>query len=415
MAQHHPTCTHTSNAALPKEEYAALVHACGSYEERMRKATMSDRNIPESVLLFPSQEKAVQLAAHFRTKGMKVCVVIGIGGSSLGTKAVYEALKEDANTTLLFIESVDPEKVRLVLESISVYQKAEEIVCAIVSKSGETLETRSAAHTVVDMLREKFGSVIDKNIVAISDINSPLTHEAQKKGWHTLFIPRHIGGRFSVLTAVGAFPLACAGIDIEKVIAGARGASTSFREREADSARRRAVELYTAYQSGTRVLSIFIFDSRLHAFGVWYQALLAESVGKDEKGILPIVMKGSEDLHALGQYLYDGSNIVSTHMFSTKRDVDILSGDVTLGMVHDAITDAFLETYTAKNRLCAKTHMAQGVTPQSVGELLAEQMITVMILGYLFGVNTFDQPGVEAYKERAREIMATHSTNASTG
>lgn len=413
MAQHHSTCIHTSSTVLPQEERSALAQACSSYEEYMRKASMNDMSIPESALFFPPQEKAVKLAAQFREEGVKVCVVIGIGGSSLGTKAIYEALKEDARGGIIFVESVDPERVRYALDAISPYTKAEEIACVIVSKSGKTLETISAAHTIVDTLHERFSDTVDKHIVAISDVDSPLTHEAQKRGWYTLSIPRHIGGRFSVLTAVGAFPLACVGIDIERVIAGARERSAFFRENKTDSAQKRAVELYAAYQSGVRALSIFVFDNRLYAFGVWYQALLAESIGKEGKGIMPIVMKGSDDLHALGQYLYDGPDIVSTHIFSAERDVDILSRDTTLGMVHDAITDAFLETYQDKGRLCARTHMTEGVTPEAVGELLAEQMITVMILGCLFGVNTFDQPGVEAYKERARKIMAAHSAKAS--
>ncbi len=406
MGTYQSSLTHTYSEHSFQEERTALVHACASYEERMRKASMRDMSIPESVLLFPSEEEATTLATDFREKGMKVCVVIGIGGSSLGTKAVYEALEESTDTELLFVESIDPSEMISALEKISSYTKVEEVVCAIVSKSGKTLETTSAASTVVETLHEKFGNAIDEHIVAISDTDSPLESEARRRGWHTLSIPRHIGGRFSVFTAVGAFPLACAGIDVERVISGARVATALFREGESDSARKGAIELYTAYQSGVRVLSMFIFDSRLHAFGIWYQALLAESMGKEGKGILPIVMKGSDDLHALGQYLYDGADIVATHVFSTTRDTDIASADTTLGTVHDAIMESFLETYSAKGRLCAKTHMTKGVTSEAIGELLAENMITVMILGHLFGVNTFDQPGVEAYKEKAREIMA---------
>lgn len=416
MSQYRSTLIHTHASGEVSQEREALVQACVSYEERMKKASLSDMSIPESVLLFPAQTKAASLADYFREGGLKLCIVVGIGGSSLGTKAVYEALKDDADVELVFIESVDPERIRHALEEIALY-KVEEIVCTFVSKSGETLETLIASDILVGTLREVFGQVVDTRIVVVTDMHSPLANKAKHHKWHMLPIPRHIGGRFSVLTAVGIFPLACAGIDCDKLIAGARGSTALFREGESDAAQTRAIELYGAYQSGVRAIALFVFDIRLYAFGVWYQALLAESLGKDKKGLLPVVMKGSDDLHALGQYLYDGPDIVSTHVFSSDCNIDIVRPDAVLcttaSAVHDAIRQAFVDTYTAKGRACVHTHVSGDVTPQAIGELIGEQMIMVMILGHLFGVNTFDQPGVEAYKEKARALITTRSGKVS--
>ncbi|MBC8465172.1 MAG: hypothetical protein H8D63_02280 [Parcubacteria group bacterium] len=412
MSHYRSTLIHTRAERNVSEEVQTLLRTCVSYEDRMKKATTSDMSIPESVIAFPSYADAQELAKQFRKQRMKVCVVVGTGGSILGTKAVYEALRGHADTELLCVESADPERVQLVVGRLLECERIEDVVCVVVSKSGQTLETMVALRVIHDTLRQCFGDACDTRMVAITDADSVLAGEAKKKDWHTLFIPRHIGGRFSVLTPVGIFPLACVGINTDTLLEGARGAVELWREEETVSeVSVYAAELYGAYQSGTRVLSLFMFDARLHAFGVWYQALLAESVGKDGKGFLPIVMKGSEDLHALGQYLYDGPDIATTHVFSASRDADIIissgeySGTV-LGDMHDAIQDAFVDTYRAKGKSCIETHIPGGITPEAIGELLGEQMIMIMILGHLFDVNTFNQPGVEAYKEKAREIMA---------
>ncbi len=408
---HRSTLIHTRREGISGEEIRILSQYVAPYEVRMKRASEKDMGIPESVLLFPGDDGAVQLAHSFREKGLRACVVVGIGGSSLGTKAVYEALKDDTDVDLFFIEGVDPARVRAVMNILRIYEHPEEIVCVVVSKSGKTMETMTGMQVVYRALAERFGERADRQMVVVSDADSPLTKDAKKKGWHTLSLPRYIGGRFSVYTAVGLFPLACAGIDVEKLLDGARAAVGLWKEGEAPSARMRAIELYTAFQSGIRAVALFMFDARLYAFGAWYQALLAESVGKDDKGLLPIVMKGSDDLHALGQYIYDGPVVVDTRVFSTARDEDVVVGDGALvaGDVHDAIRHAFVDTYKKTGRPCTETHIPGGLTPEAIGELMAEQMIMIMILGNLFHVNTFNQPGVEAYKEKAREIMTTRS------
>jgi glucose-6-phosphate isomerase len=414
MPQYRSTLMHTRlQGRLSEREVGVLAQDIASYEERMKHAAEKDRSVPESVLAFPPYDDTRKLADIFRKNGARVCVVIGIGGSSLGTRAIYEALRADVDAELLFVTSVDPERVRLVVGELRMYHAPEEIVCAVVSKSGTTLETTTAMHAIYAPLKERFGDKADACMVAITDSDSQLARYAKKKGWRVLGIPRHIGGRFSVFTPAGLFPLACAGIDTEALLSGARGAVSLWRDGVSSAARMRAIELYTAFQSGIRVLALFIFDARLHAFGIWYQALLAESIGKEGKGLLPVVMTGSDDLHALGQYLYDGSNIIATRVFSAARDGDMIAGETSLGDAHDAIRNAFVDTYTAKGKLCTETHVLGGMSPEAIGELLAEQMITTMILGHLFSVNTFDQPGVEAYKEKARAIIATHSTKDS--
>src|SRR3989344_1055032 len=350
---------------------------------------------PESSLNLPFDESLLKSVRDLKEKmvtpQLKYIIDIGIGGSSLGTKAVYDALFGTFDILLpkrypkmIFADTVDPEfmgKLFHLLKSENLVP--EEVLLCVISKSGVTTETLADFETV-------FSPDLASRVAVITDSDSKLFLSARERSFPVLPIPKLVGGRFSILSAVGLFPLCACGVDISALIDGAK-ASRADLETPLIS----AAVLYENWCTGKIINNNFFFHPELESIGKWYRQLMGESLGKKGLGIIPVVSVGSTDLHSMGQLYLGGQNNETTTFVSTQE----------MGKIMGAILSGVKIAYQKLNLPFIEV-VLDDLTPKSLGEFFQFKMIEMMYLGQLMEVNTFDQPNVESYKIETREILS---------
>ena len=355
-------------------------------------------------------------------------VIVGIGGSNLGTLAVFQALSGMYPTRrVYFLDTVDGDHTEQVLGALSDdIARGGHVLSIAISKSGTTTETVVLLEVLLTFLRSQDPDY-DTRVVTITDRDSPLYHLARERGFRMLDIPREVGGRYSVFSSVGLFPLACLGVDIEALLAGAEQAVEDHISRDHAPAFESALAMYYAYRvRGIRVVDHFLFANRLEGLGKWYRQLLGESIGKmprdadantEPVGITPTVSIGSTDLHSVGQ-LYianpgktlfclvrtaEESGIVLGRDTESTHILPMLSGK-RFGMVMRAIYEGVVGTFRAKHIPFMEVTFPE-VDAWHVGYFLQMKMCEVIMLASLLDVNPFDQPNVEEYKHITRSIL----------
>lgn len=413
------------------------MHA-GEYAARMR-AAMSDGAylLPEASLRLPFDtalfDESRKLATQLAGRRLSYILVIGIGGSSLGTRAIYEASAGifDGLTAfipkMIFAETCTSESLgditELLLEEVN---SPEEIVVVIASKSGTTIETVMNAAVLIPALEIKLGSLASR-IVCITDEGSPLWRAASERGFHVLSIPHQVGGRYSVFSPVGVFPLLCAGIDMKAVLRGAQAVVHDSLSGAESEAYLLAEDIAAWRKARISVIDLFVFHPELEAFGKWYRQLFAESLGKTTKSngapaehaLVPTVSIGSTDLHSAEQLHLASADFIARilvrvyaphweHQFLAEDNVfaPLVPGIVRRAPceIMDAIYQGVKETYRNRRVSWGEISLSD-LEPESIGKLLQLKMCAVMYLGNLFEVNPFDQPEVEAYKEATRKVL----------
>lgn len=378
-------------------------------------------------------EDAKKLAEKFWNTHLKYVIVVGIGGSNLGVQAVVDALGAavDAKTRkgpqLFCLDTVSPalleHKLDLLFHDV---RHADEILINIVSKSGTTTETAANFHWFFARLAAHFPHLASR-VVVTSDAGSPLFRRAMEEGFATLALPTSVGGRYSVFTPVGLFPMLLCGIDIDMFVRGARDAIGAALT-EDNSAARAAEVIARTKNSGTTMINFFYFNPEFESLGKWCRQLYAESLGKEfdrsgrtvRAGMTPIVSIGSVDLHSMAQLYFGGPRDKFT-MFTyvpVKMSARI-SGDVPLaGLVPgivgrtpeeimSAIYSGTVAAYRARRLPFGEVSIG-AVSPYAIGAYMAWQMLVVVFLGELWNVDTFDQPAVEEYKKITRKILEGH-------
>ena len=373
--------------------------------------------LPDDIV--PQLEKIEKSARHLRSVS-DTTVVIGIGGSYLGARAVIEALthsfspllKTKHHDVIYAGQNICEDYLSDLLEIL----KERDYSIVVISKSGTTTEPAIAFRILKDHLEQKIGKLAAaERIVAITDARKgALRSMADTNGYETFIIPDNIGGRYSVLTPVGLLPIALSGLDISLLIKGAQ-AMKELTKNNKDVSSNPAL-LYAAarnllLQSGKPVEVMVGFTPKLHFFSEWWKQLYGESEGKDGKGIFPASVDLTTDLHSLGQYIQDGQRILFETMISVKSSAKKL----TIPLEKD---DSDQLNYLAGKRLSEVNHNAEtgtifahndGMVPiitiaiPSLDEYYIGQMIyffelACAISGYILDVNPFDQPGVEEYK-----------------
>jgi len=315
-------------------------------------------------------------------------VVIGIGGSSLGAKAVYDALenRKMTLTKIIFLDQINIEKIQTLVEELISSQKTATIVT--ISKSGKTFETVKNYKIVQEAL--------PKNIrfkeIFITGENSDLALKAKRDEKTTLYIPEKVGGRFSIFSPAGLLPLALAKFNIIELLKGGMEARQESLSKNSEEIIDQIRQVFQNYQNGKEIYNIFIFSSKLKTLGLWYQQLLAESLGKDGVGLLPTVSEGSKDLHSLQQYFVGGRQNIQ-HEFIITEDEN---------QYQKSILQAVQETYKEKN-IPFKTITLPKSDENSLGFFMETKMIETLLLSKLLGVNPFGQPDVESYKKKIKE------------
>ena len=335
-----------------------------------------------------SELRSIKEAAEKIHNESEYLVCIGIGGSYLGHRAIIEALRPKSGVKIIYAgNSLSRRELEEALEEVG----DADFSVNIISKSGTTLEPAIAFSEFKKKLVEKYGEEeAYSRIYATTDAkHGALSDEAKAAGYARFVIPDNIGGRYSVLTAVGLLPLAVAGVDIDKLLEGATEASVS------------AVEMATKYACMRYELGKKGYDTEVFAsfepstmyFNEWLKQLFGESEGKGRQGIFPASVIYSTDLHSLGQFMQDGRR----NLYETI--VDFPTDDLNAKVV-TAVRIAHTEGGIPVLCLSVPSFDEKGF-----GELIYFFELASAISAKLFGVNPFDQPGVEKYKEELKKLM----------
>ncbi len=368
----------------------------------------------------------IKKAAEKIKKDSEVLIVIGIGGSYLGARAAIEALKSTLYNSL----KKDTPEIYFVGNSISPTYLSEVISLVegrdfsvnVISKSGTTTEPALAFRVFREMLEQKYGAEGAKGrIYATTDkARGTLKELSDRNGYETFVIPDDVGGRYSVLTAVGLLPIACAGCDIDALMSGAKAAQDGLCDPdiEKNDCYKYAAIRNILYRKGFKAEMLVAYENSFVMMNEWFKQLFGESEGKDGKGIYPTSAAFSTDLHSLGQFIQDGSKILfeTVVQFEKPQKDFFLKDDPENG---DGLNFLSGQNMSVVNRKAFEgTVLAhtEGGVPNMVLEVpqLNEFELGYMIYffekacaisGYLLGVNPFDQPGVESYKKNMFALL----------
>ena len=353
-----------------------------------------------------------------------VLLVAGIGGSYLGARAVVEAVKglyhndtEDGLKIYFCGNTISP----TYLNDIIKVTKGKRFSINVISKSGTTTETALAFRVLRKLLEDSVGpEEANKRIYATTDCaKGTLKQLADAQGWPTFVVPDDVGGRYSVLTAVGLLPIACAGIDIDAPMKGAADAREAYSVCSKDNdAYRYAMTRNILYRKGKVVETLAAFEPDFTMMNEWYKQLFGESEGKDQKGLMPTSCIFSTDLHSMGQFLQDGSRT----MFETYVDIKNTREDFYIEPLEgnfDGLNFLANQNMSVVNRKAMEgtilAHNDGGVPigvievdsldAYNVGYLIYFFWKACAVSGYLLSVNPFDQPGVASYKKNMFALL----------
>ncbi len=354
----------------------------------------------------------------------KLIIVVGIGGSNLGTVAVQEAIlgrqwNMHNEPRIMYADTVDPDSLQVIIDEMQdVLRQGQQVILSVVSKSGTTTESIANFEILLNVLK-KHRKDANKYVVVTTDRDSRLWELGVKNGFSLLEVPKKVAGRYSVFSAVGLFPLGMLGINLKELLEGAVEMRRKCLSAQGPAAISAAL-IYLHNKAGRNIYDNFLFATDLESLGKWCRQLLAESLGKDEKGITPTVSIGSTDLHSIAQLYLDGprdklTNFVITHFDNTIKvpyypEYDALVPDLQkkeLNHIMHAITRGTKKAFAKEKRPYTETRL-DGKNERAIGAFMEMKMIEVILLAKLLNVNPFDQPAVELYKKETRRILGRH-------
>lgn len=342
--------------------------------------------------------------SDFIRNNCDVFIVIGVGGSSLGAKAITDAFKpyfKKSGPEIIFLgSSLSSFYLKELLEYIS----DKEVIINVISKSGTTFETNLYFDYLYNELKEKYSKEeLNKRIIITTDAKEgSLRDLANKEAYKSFVLASNIGGRYSVMTVVGLLPIAVLGIDIQMMIEGAKALDKSI-------AFEYAVIRDLLYKEGKTIESFTIYEPKLLSFVEWIKQLMAETQGKDGKGILPVAANNTGDLHSLGQFYQEGSKILFETVINIDHSLDIRipkynkNLDDINKMVSKQVALSHIKNSTYTNFIAL-----DNLSEFNMGQLIYFFEIAASTGAYLLDVNPFDQPGVNEYKELVRKELESY-------
>ena len=354
----------------------------------------------------------------------KYLIVIGIGGSYLGARAIIDSLTSSfynlnkEKTTILYVgNNLSTSYIKDIIKII----KDDDFSVNVISKSGTTTEPAIAFRIFKKILEEKYGQKANERIYITTDKEKgALKKIAIQNNYVTFKIPSNIGGRYSVLTAVGLFPIACAGLDINKILNGASKAYFKYNNenlRENDCYKY-AVSRNILNNKGKELEIFGCYEPKLHYLIEWLKQLFGESEGKDGKGIFPVGVEFTTDLHSLGQYIQDGKrNLFETIINIEEEENDIfmekenenldnlnyLEG-LTLNYINHKAMEGTINAHTTNDVPNILISLPK-LTEEKIGELIYFFELACAISANLLKVDPFNQPGVEKYKQNMFKLL----------
>ncbi|WP_419725758.1 glucose-6-phosphate isomerase [Terrisporobacter petrolearius] len=371
----------------------------------------------------------IKKAAQKIQSDSDVLVVIGIGGSYLGARAAIECLghsfrnslsKEDRKAPEVYFAGNNISSTYL-MDLIEII-KDKDVSLNVISKSGTTTEPAIAFRVLKEFLENKYGKEeAAKRIYATTDAKKgALKQVSDEEGYETFVIPDDVGGRFSVLTAVGLLPIAAAGLDIDEMMQGANDARIKYSKSnlEENDCYQYAAVRNILHRKGKDIELLVNYEPNLHFVSEWWKQLYGESEGKDQKGIFPASVDFSTDLHSMGQYVQDGKRILFetvlnvekprkvVELKSEEKDLDGLNylSEKTMDFVNEKAFQGTLLAHT-DGQVPNLIIDIPALNEYNFGYLVYFFEKACGISGYLLGVNPFNQPGVEAYKKNMFALL----------
>ena len=364
-------------------------------------------------------KRLVNVAQKIRSRS-KYLVVVGIGGSYLGARGAIELLKPAPgpdDTKVIFVgNGLSPDALNRAIQEIG----DDDFDINVISKSGTTLEPAISFRVFRALCKEKYGNAAKKHIFATTDAEKGVLKSiADKEGWETFVVPDDVGGRFSVLSAVGLLPMAVAGIDIKKVI---NCAISEFEALDVRSPENPAWQYAAArqhlYGNGKKIEILGCYEPSFRFMAEWWKQLYGESEGKNGIGIFPASVEFTADLHSMGQFIQDGprdlmETIVRFDKFNSDFTIPFEMGDADglnylagkdLGEVCTIASDAVKSAHISGGVPNIEIHVP-AIDEEGFASMVCFFEMACGLSAYMSGVNPFNQPGVEAYKKNMFHML----------
>ena len=330
-----------------------------------------------------------------------ILVVVGVGGSYLGAEAIQKSLTNyfadfNKNKVLFAGYNLSGEYLRSLIK----YLDNKNFFINYISKSGTTLEPSLAFETLLDYAKKRYPKKYQERIIiTTNETNSPLFDLAKQEGYSLFTMPQNIGGRYSLLTPVGLFPLSVCDVDIEKMLEGAKSQSKNI-----EPALKYAVARDILYHDGFKVDAFTIYEPKLADLASWWQQLFGETQGKNKKGIFPICNVNTSNLHSIGQYLQDGEDLIFETVLRIKNldDFPIVNNNISYADLNLIVLDQVAIAHAMGNTPSIIINIDK-IDAFNFGELVYFFFIAAATGAYLLDVNPFDQPGVEKYKQLVKQ------------
>ncbi len=426
------------NSKITQEQRSQLSAQLIIELNKMKKALEQGYDDDRASLNLPgdtsSLQKVMALVEEKNKLHPRYVIVVGIGGSNLGSLAVFDAILgkkynlQNNEKKILFADTVDSDLVFDIIHIIEpVLQNKEQILLNLVSKSGSTTETIANFEILLQLL-EKYSNNPKESIVVTTDYDSKLWHLAKEKQYSLLEIPKKVGGRYSVFSTVGLFPLAMMGVKIEQLLQGAKQMRLRCLDEDFNKnpAAIGAACALLHFKDKKNIHDLFLFSDDLESIGKWNRQLVAESVGKEHDlsgnqvftGLTPTYSIGSTDLHSVAQLYLGGPFDKFTSFVKVKTNkhdliiprfkeyVSLVQGiqqkpmQEIMSAIYNGITTAFIKG----NRPFMEIILPDK-SESSIGQFMQYKMMETMYLGGFLQINPFDQPNVELYKKETRNLL----------
>lgn len=360
----------------------------------------------------------IKQSAKIIQSNSKYLIVIGIGGSYLGAKAVIEALTpEITKTKILYVgNNLSTDYIQNIINTV----KDEDYSINVISKSGTTTEPAIAFRIFRKLIIDKYGSEASKRIYVTTSNKGVLYNLAKQEKYTTFIIPNNIGGRYSVLTPVGLLPIATAGINIDNLLKGSLCAEKEYNNENLslNNCYKYAIARNILYKKGKNIEALVTYEPKIHSLIEWWKQLFGESEGKDTKGIFPVGLEFTTDLHSLGQYIQDGErkifetviNIENTQnqiiIEKEENNMDNLNylQGLTLNYINHKAMEATVQAHISNDVPNLLLNIDK-LDETNIGYLIYFFELSCAMSGCILGVNPFDQPGVEKYKTNMFKLL----------
>ncbi len=418
------------NTNISMEEILKYKEEVEGIDKILRKDPNSQNNFLGWIELptnYDKEEfKRIKEVAKKVRENSEVFVCIGIGGSYLGARAVIESLtntfynysKRETPQILYAGNNISPNYITDMIELIG----DRDFSINVISKSGTTTEPAIAFRIFREILENKYGieEARERILVTTDKAKGALKQLSDEEEYETFVVPDNIGGRYSVLTAVGLLPIAVAGIDIDKLMEGAKYAQDKYADNNLkyNECYQYAVARNLLYKTNKTTEILVNYEPKMHCFTEWWKQLFGESEGKDGKGIFPAGVDFTTDLHSMGQYIQDGRrnlfetviNVVNTAVdIPLKEEADNLDGlnylaGKTMDFVNKKAMEGTIKAHVDGNVPNILINI-EDLTEKTIGHLIYFFELACAMSGNILGVNPFNQPGVEEYKKNMFKLL----------